>query len=230
MDRVIGFGGRRLDDKDEMAAKYINSPETPLYKKGRSLYALNVAQKAIGKEGYAILTEGYMDTLMAHRFGFEQAVASLGTGLTPEQARLIKRYAGRVYFLYDSDEAGLKAMQREGEPLLATGLDTRIILLPEGDQIQCEGATNHFLGTSGMRHGWMKVDEVEPKRAKVDGAISAALLVDRAFYEKAGVLIRCCISITKTSSSACGSRCLAGRSSANPTSSYSMTAAPARRD
>src|SRR5690606_6869546 len=80
-----------------------------------------------------LLTEGYMDTLMAHRFGFHQAVASLGTALTQEQARLLARHGNRVFFLYDGDAAGQKAMLRGGEPLLTAGLDTRIIPLPAGE-------------------------------------------------------------------------------------------------
>ena len=130
--RPIAFGGRQLAD-DPTSGKYINSAETSLYKKGRTLYALNVAQKAISDSGHAILTEGYMDTVMAHQFGFPQAVASLGTALTPEQARLLKRYANRVYFLYDGDAAGQKAMLRAGESLLGAGFDARVIILPAED-------------------------------------------------------------------------------------------------
>ncbi len=128
--RVVGFGGRALDDDP---AKYKNSAETALYKKNRILYALNVAQTHIEKSGYAILCEGYMDVIMAHAHGFKQAVASLGTALTREQAKLIKRYATRTYFLYDGDSAGQKAMLRGGLPLLEAGLDTRVIPLPSED-------------------------------------------------------------------------------------------------
>ncbi|MCB2153624.1 DNA primase [bacterium] len=130
--RPIAFGGRELASESQ-GAKYINSPETALYKKGRNLYALNVAEKAIADSGYAILTEGYMDTIMAHQFGFTQAVASLGTALTPEQARLLKRYASRVHFLYDGDMAGQAAMLKNGEPLLGAGFDARVISLPLED-------------------------------------------------------------------------------------------------
>ncbi|MBI5154829.1 DNA primase [Candidatus Poribacteria bacterium] len=130
LNRCIGFGGRCLDDDP---AKYINSMETALYKKGRSLYALNLAQKAISDSGFALLTEGYLDTLMAHQHGFPQAVASLGTSLTPDQARLLKRFASRVYFLYDGDSAGQNAMLKGGGPLLEAGFDTRVISLPPED-------------------------------------------------------------------------------------------------
>jgi len=132
MSRPIGFGGRRLDE-DPKSPKYLNSAETIVYNKSRSLYALNLASKPISENGFALLTEGYMDTLMAHRHGFQQAVATLGTALTTEQARLLARHANRVFFLYDGDEAGQKAMLRGGEPLLAAGLDTRVIPLPVGE-------------------------------------------------------------------------------------------------
>jgi DNA primase len=132
LGRTIGFGGRRIGD-DPDTPKYMNSAETELYKKSRSLYALHLAQPAITESGTAILTEGYMDTLMAHRFGFANAVASLGTALTSEQARLLKRFARRVLFLYDGDTAGRNAMLKGGGPLLEAGLDVRVIVLPPGD-------------------------------------------------------------------------------------------------
>ncbi|CAN5179226.1 hypothetical protein BH09SUM1_BH09SUM1_27680 [soil metagenome] len=130
--KVCGFGGRQLV-KEENSPKYLNSAETVLYKKSNMLYALNLAKKEIEKSGYAILCEGYMDVIMAHAHGHPQAVASLGTALTPQQARLLKRFANRTYFLYDGDAAGQKAMLRGGEPLLEAGFDTRVISLPMED-------------------------------------------------------------------------------------------------
>ncbi len=131
--RVCGFGGRQLT-KDENSPKYLNSAETVLYRKSNMLYALNLARPSIEKSGYAILCEGYMDVIMAHAYGYEQAVASLGTALTPSQAKLLKRFASKAFFLYDGDSAGQKAMLRGGESLLAAGLDTRTITLsPEDD-------------------------------------------------------------------------------------------------
>lgn len=130
MGRVIGFGGRRLNDQDANSPKYLNSSETIIYNKGKSLYGINLAKESISQKGYSIITEGYMDTLMAHRFGFTQAVATLGTALTLDQANLLKRFASRVYFLYDGDSAGQKNMLRAGSSLLEAGLDTRIIELP----------------------------------------------------------------------------------------------------
>ena len=103
----IGFSGRALGDK---GAKYLNSRDTPVYNKGRNLFALNLAKKS--KSGYLILAEGNIDIVSLHQAGFDSAVASLGTALTPEQARLMSRYTNEVILAYDSDAAGQKASQR----------------------------------------------------------------------------------------------------------------------
>ena len=103
----IGFSGRVLGDK---GAKYLNSRDTPVYNKGRNLFALNLAKKS--KSGYLILSEGNIDIVSLHQAGFDSAVASLGTALTPEQARLMSRYTNEVILAYDSDAAGQKASQR----------------------------------------------------------------------------------------------------------------------
>ncbi len=104
---VIGFSGRILGDGEP---KYLNSPETLVFNKSRNLFALNLAKKS--KSGYIILSEGNIDVVSLHQAGFNSAVASLGTSLTPEQARLISRYAHEVIIAYDSDGAGVKASQR----------------------------------------------------------------------------------------------------------------------
>jgi len=104
---VIGFSGRILGDGEP---KYLNSPETLVFNKSRNLFALNLAKKS--KSGYIILSEGNIDVVSLHQAGFDSAVASLGTSLTPEQARLISRYTGEVIIAYDNDNAGIKAAQR----------------------------------------------------------------------------------------------------------------------
>ena len=104
---VIGFSGRILGDGEP---KYMNSPETPVFDKGRNLFALNLAKKS--KSGYIILSEGNIDVVSLHQAGFDSAVASLGTSLTPEQARLLSRYTDQVIIAYDNDGAGQKAAQR----------------------------------------------------------------------------------------------------------------------
>ncbi|MDX2176927.1 MAG: DNA primase [Candidatus Sumerlaeia bacterium] len=141
--KCIGFGGRALVDEPD-SPKYLNSAETPVYKKSRSLYGLDVALKAIKETGHAFLCEGYMDVVSAHAAGIENAVGSLGTALTPEQSRLLHRFTKRVYFFYDGDNAGRKAMLRGGESLLAADLDTRVLLLPQGEDpdtfVRAQGA------------------------------------------------------------------------------------------
>ncbi len=104
---VIGFSGRILEDGEP---KYMNSPETPVFSKSRNLFALNLAKKS--KSGYIILSEGNIDVVSLHQAGFDSAVASLGTSLTPEQARLISRYTDQIIIAYDNDGAGQKASQR----------------------------------------------------------------------------------------------------------------------
>jgi DNA primase len=130
--KVVAFGGRQLV-KDPNSGKYINSGETALYKKSQVLYGLNLAMKEIERAGYAILCEGYMDVIMAHAYGHRQAVAPLGTALTPSQSRLLKRYANKMFFLFDGDEPGQVNMLKKGDPLLEASLDVRVISLPPAD-------------------------------------------------------------------------------------------------
>lgn len=121
-NRVIGFGGRVMGDGKP---KYLNSPETKLFDKSKNLYGLNVARSA--RKNNLIICEGYMDVISMHQAGFNQAVASLGTALTPGHARLMKRYTDNVLITYDSDEAGVKAALRAIPILKEAGLSTRVI-------------------------------------------------------------------------------------------------------
>lgn len=141
-NRLCGFGGRQLV-KEEHSPKYLNSAETALYHKSLMLYGLNVAKDDIAKSGYAIVCEGYLDVITAHAHGHTQAVASLGTALTREQAKLLKRFAAKTYFLYDGDSAGQKAMLRGGPALLESDFDVRVISLPAEDD------PDTFLQTNG---------------------------------------------------------------------------------
>lgn len=120
--RVIGFGGRVMGDGEP---KYLNSPETPVFDKRRNLYGLNYARRA--RSGNMILCEGYMDVIAMHQAGFTQAVASLGTAFTSEQALLLRRYTDNVLLAYDSDGAGVKAALRCIGILREAGLSGRII-------------------------------------------------------------------------------------------------------
>lgn len=119
---VIGFSGRILGDGEP---KYLNSPETPVFSKGRTLFALNLAKK--NKHGMLILAEGNIDVVSLHQAGFDCAVASLGTSLTPEQARLMSRYTEKAVVAYDADAAGAKAAQRAIGVLEKTGLSVKVL-------------------------------------------------------------------------------------------------------
>lgn len=137
-NRVIGFGGRVMGDGKP---KYINTQETPVFDKSRNLYGLNFAKKS--KRQGIIFCEGYMDVISMHQAGFDNAVASLGTALTPGQVNLIKRYTDRVYLAYDSDEAGTKAALRALGIMREFEMPARVISLkPYKDPdelIQAEG-------------------------------------------------------------------------------------------
>lgn len=126
--RVIGFGGRVLDNSKP---KYLNSPETNIFKKGTNLYGLNFAMKN-NTDGMFIIVEGYMDCISLHQQGINSAVASLGTALTPNQAKLLKRYADKVIISYDADLAGEKATLRGLHILKEEGFDVRVLTIPEG--------------------------------------------------------------------------------------------------
>jgi DNA primase len=132
--KVIAFGGRILDSGDRKdAPKYLNSPESPIYHKGRNLYGMSWARHAIRREESAVVVEGYMDVVSLAAHGFENVVAPLGTAMTPEQAKLLGRYSQRIYLLFDSDAAGLKATFRAGDVLLEEGLHPAVVTLPPGE-------------------------------------------------------------------------------------------------
>ena len=131
MGRCVAFGGRALEESE--GAKYINSPETQLYKKGRELYGLHLAKKAARQGGRIILVEGNIDVLKMHQAGFTETVAPMGTALTLEQARTAARYSGEVVLLFDGDAAGEKASGRAFETLVQTDLTPRVAFLPKGE-------------------------------------------------------------------------------------------------
>lgn len=127
--RVVAFGGRALDER---TPKYLNSPETPAFSKGRTLYALNLATRSIQAKDAVVVMEGYMDVIAAHQFGLENAVATLGTALTPSQVRILGRYTRHIYVAYDADSAGMAAMLRSSDLFEQAGLEARLVLLPGG--------------------------------------------------------------------------------------------------
>ena len=123
---VIGFGGRVMDDS---TPKYLNSPETLIFNKRKNLFALNLAKKS--KLGYLILVEGYMDAVALHQYGFDCAVASLGTSLTEEHAVLLSRYTEQVVLIYDGDEAGQRATRRAIPMLEKAGLQVKVLQMKD---------------------------------------------------------------------------------------------------
>ncbi len=130
--RVLGFSGRVLS-KEKQAAKYVNSPDSDIYNKSRTLYGLYQARSAISKANKCFLVEGNIDVISMHQSGVENTVASCGTSLTTEQIRLIKRYTPNVTVLYDGDSAGIKAALRAVNLLFAEGMHVRCVLFPDGE-------------------------------------------------------------------------------------------------
>jgi DNA primase len=130
--RTIAFGARKVREDDQLA-KYINSPETPIYNKSRVLYGLSQAKDAIRDKEYALLVEGYMDLITLHQAGFQNVVASSGTALTTEQIQLLGRYTKRITLVYDADSAGSKATLRGGDLVLEQDIDVRVVPLPAGE-------------------------------------------------------------------------------------------------
>lgn len=130
--KVVAFGGRTLR-KDKEVAKYVNSPESAIYRKSYELYGLYQAKKAIVQRDKCILVEGYMDVISMSQSGIENVVASSGTSLTEGQIRMIHRFTENVTVIYDSDPAGIKASLRGIDMLLAEGLNVKVLSLPDGE-------------------------------------------------------------------------------------------------
>jgi DNA primase catalytic core len=127
---VVAFGGRALDGSEP---KYLNTSTTPVYTKGRGLFALNVARRAVAQSGALIVVEGYLDCIALHQAGFANAVASLGTSFTAEQANEIRKYVERAFVCFDADAAGSAATAKSIEILVTAGVAARIVQLPAGE-------------------------------------------------------------------------------------------------
>ncbi|MDM8524358.1 DNA primase [Desulfococcaceae bacterium HSG8] len=127
--QVIGFGGRVLDDS---LPKYLNSPETPLYNKSRSLYGLHLSKQECRRSGVVYLVEGYFDVLALYQHGIKNAAATLGTSLTREHVRLLKGYTSKIVLVYDSDQAGIKAAMRSVGVFRDEKADASVLVLPSG--------------------------------------------------------------------------------------------------
>jgi DNA primase len=128
---VIAFGGRAIDGDQQ--PKYLNSPETPIYSKGRTLYGLNLSKAAMRQGGFAVLVEGYFDFAQVYQAGFQAVAASCGTALTPQQAQQLRRFTGKVVLSFDPDAAGQGAAVKSCEMLVGEGFEVNVAVLPAGD-------------------------------------------------------------------------------------------------
>jgi len=153
-DRVIAFGGRVLEDRRDEAgnvveAKYLNSPETPLFNKSASLYGVNHAKRSIIQTGTAVIVEGYMDVIACHQVGVTNVVATLGTALTSDHARALKRFCQTVVLIFDSDDAGIRAADRAMEIFVRDTLEVKIARVADGKD-PCDFCLTH--GGDAFRH------------------------------------------------------------------------------
>lgn len=166
--RCVAFGGRTLgDDK----AKYLNSPETPLFSKSRILYAFDKARREIGEKREVIVVEGYIDAIMLHQAGVTNAVATLGTAMTESHVKLVKHLVNRAFICFDGDDAGERAADRALEATLRHGLEVRVVILPSGqDPADCVLAH----GASGFTTNLQSAqDALEFKWRYVAGAVGS---------------------------------------------------------
>lgn len=188
--RPIGFSARSLEAKPADGRKYVNSPETPIFKKSRTLYALSLARQAIGKHNMAILCEGQMDAIAFHRAGFECAVAPLGSAFTVEQAQILKRYTNRILLAFDADSAGEKAFLNATGILLPLGMELKVMRIPGGkdpDELYNHGGSEAVAAAIKNSVSWLEV-LIDILRKKYDfsspGAKGDAAGVVAGYLEK----------------------------------------------
>jgi DNA primase len=158
--RVLGFGARLMPaeaqtSEEASLAKYVNSPETPIYIKGKHLYGINLAKEAIIQNNYAVVVEGYLDFISPYQEGFKNIVASLGTALTLDQVRLLKRYTHNVAMVYDADDAGELATLRTLDIFIEEGLNVKVVSLPEGFD------PDLFVRKNGIENFRAKIEQAE---------------------------------------------------------------------
>lgn len=195
---VVAFSGRTIE-KDFEGGKYVNSPETPIFKKSSILYALHLAKQPMQKQGFAILCEGQLDVIAMHRAGFENTAAPQGTAFTIEQASKIKRFANSLYIAFDSDSAGKKAAFRAIDIALPLGFDVRIISFPSGKD------PDELLKTHGPEAIAQAVNSAESffnfifREAAANNDISTAEGKGRAVEEMLNFLNKVQSSVTRSS-------------------------------
>ncbi|MBI3376841.1 MAG: DNA primase [Nitrospirae bacterium] len=176
---AVAFGGRAIDDS---MPKYLNSPETLLFKKSETLYGLNAAKDEIRKKGYAMIAEGYLDVIMCYMHGFLNVVAPLGTALTTGHLQKLGRFTKKVLLVFDSDAAGIAAAKRSLSILYKHGFRSKVLLLPEGDD------PDSFLRKNGSRAFQIKLSKAESmvdfilrlKGDKPDNVRTAIGIIDNA--------------------------------------------------
>src|SRR5687768_7415704 len=175
--RPIAFGGRTLKNED---AKYINSPETAAYVKGRNVFGLNLTRDEIRRQGYAILVEGFLDLIVPFQFGIRNVAASLGTALTPEQVKLLSRFARKVVVNYDGDRAGVQAAKKAIEILLTEDLEVKVLVLPDNAD------PDEFIRKFGANEYQQRRGEAQPHiQFVIDQAVRDRKLTNPAHKEAA---------------------------------------------
>src|SRR5687767_3041493 len=175
--RPIAFGGRTLKDE---SAKYINSPETTAYVKGRNLFGLNLTRDEIRRNGFAILVEGFLDLIVPYQFGIKNVVASLGTALTIDQVKILGRFARKVVVNYDGDPAGVQAAKKAIEILLAEDIEVKVLVLPDNSD------PDEFLRKFGAQEYQRQRGEAQPYlQFVIDQAVRDRKLTNPADKEAA---------------------------------------------
>ncbi|HSS22272.1 MAG TPA: DNA primase [Pyrinomonadaceae bacterium] len=185
--KPMAFGGRTLRDED---AKYINSPETAAYVKGRNLFGLNLTRDEIRRAGFVILVEGFLDLIVPYQFGVRNIAASLGTAFTPDQARLISRFARKVVINYDGDNAGVQAAKKAIEILLAEDLEVKVLVLPDNsdpDEFIRKAGLNEYQRLRGesQTHIQFVIDQATRERRLSNPAEKEAAIDDVLPYIRA---------------------------------------------
>ncbi len=196
---VIAFGGRVMDDSQP---KYLNSPDSPLFKKGETLYGLNYAKEGIRKKGYAVIAEGYFDVVLCHQSGFRNSVAPLGTALTAGHLEKLKRFTKKIVVVFDGDEAGRAAAKRSIPMLLEYMFAAKILLLPDNEDpdsflrkrgdaafaaliAKAKGPVDFILGDSGKGRAETVRDAIEILSSAGDMIMKEELI--RELSEKSGM-------------------------------------------
>ncbi len=175
--RPIAFGGRTLKNED---AKYINSPETAAYVKGRNLFGLNLTRDEIRRSGFAILVEGFLDLIVPYQFGIRNVVASLGTALTSDQVKLLSRFARKLVVNYDGDPAGVQAAKKAISMLLAEDIEVKVMVLPDNSD------PDEFLRKFGVAEYTRQRGEAQPHiQFVIDQAVKDRRLSNPADKEAA---------------------------------------------